>query len=461
VQINEYCRNKFSEIENTSSRLAKEAIIKEVMENHSKESQVFLELVRLSLDPTITFNTKTMPEGFGITANHAVVSAMSFDEVADKLVTLSSLRGADNARLLSAILFSLCVEDAFIISRVVMKAPRIGATATTFNKFRPGFIYQHPYMRCSSFDSKIIGKSITLPAYSQLKADGRYNDTVINNGTVTFRGRSGLFVDIVKGSKILTVLESIASGLSVVLMGEMIALDENGQEYPREKSNGMLNSDEIVTELAYHDRIRFYLWDCVPYYDWSKGRCEIPYKERFSTLQKIVSGLDDNIRVVDTRFCVEVEDLIDHFTSKIKAGLEGTVVKDQNLIWEDGTSKKQMKMKVEFVVELEIMEVKEGKGKFKDMAGSLLCKTSDGLLEVGVSGMTDKVRKDFWESKLTSPGRVISVRANGITNAGDTYSLYLPRFNGERDDKLVADDLPRVKEQFAAFVNTVKVAFGV
>jgi DNA ligase-1 len=450
--LNDYCAGMIESISAESSRTKKESIIAEVATVSTPLNRTFFKLVQLALDPRVRFNTRTLPE-----VGHPEFSTVGFDECIAILGLLSGTRGTDNDVIAANMFSRLSARHADVIGKVLLKNLRIGATATTFNKFMPGLVYTHPYMRCSSFDLKFFGKHISLPCFSQLKADGRYLDVVVDADGVKYQARSGLFMDI--ESPWLDYAYSKYP--SKVFMGEMIALDENGVEYPREKSNGMLNSDEIVEELAKSNRIRVYHWDVVELDEWLDGESKTPYSARLSQLQDIVSSMGtDNISVIECKLCSNVDDVIDHFTEQLMNGKEGTVVKDLNLGWSSGTSKQQMKVKVEFDCDLQVVGTKEGKGKHVGRLGSIQCQSADGLLSVSVAGFTDKEREQLWEARDQIVGKILVVKSNGIlppTDLNDTYSLFLPRNGGGiRDDKDTSDTLQRVQEQFDAFVETFR-----
>ena len=458
--INRFCYDLFDRIENTSSRKEKEAIVKEVVDlaNRGNDAaQVFLRLIQLALDPRIRFNTRVVPAS----DNPPSESLIDFRQCITLIEQLPYLRGNENEVHVKHIISQLDVYDAEIIARVILKNLRIGATASTFNKIQPGLIYEHPYMRCSSFDKSFFGKNIKFPCYSQLKADGRYTDVVVTpEGKVKFMARSGLELAVSDFAGIRKAYEAYPG---MVFMGEMLALDEYGYEYPREMSNGKLNSDEMTEDLIAQNRVRIYHWDVVPYADWVKGECSLRYEDRFGSLQDAVNNINHpNIQVIETKICNDMNDVVNHFTAFVSKGYEGTVVKDASLIWKDHTSKNQMKVKVEFEVELKIVDVMEGSGKYAGRVGSLKCESECGQLKVGVGiGLKDKDRDALWKIKEQIKGSIVTVGANGILAPSDSnefYSLFLPRFKNIRSDKVQADDLARIQEQFQAFVESFKLA---
>ncbi|HGP4208885.1 MULTISPECIES: hypothetical protein [Pseudomonas] len=143
---------------------------------------------------------------------------------------------------------------------------------------------------------------------------------------------------------------------------------------------------------------------------------------------------------------------------QLELGLEGTIIKKPEAIWFDGTSKDQVKLKLEAPCELEVVDFLPGKGANAKTFGSLLCKSSCGQLVVGVSGFKKKKREEIHLNRDTWRGMIITVRSNQIMRPkkpGKPYSLFLPRFVEERLDKSVADDLVRIEEQFE---NAIRMA---
>ncbi len=124
----------------------------------------------------------------------------------------------------------------------------------------------------------------------------------------------------------------------------------------------------------------------------------------------------------------------------------------------DGDSREQVKMKVSFQVDLKIVGFNPGdpNGKHAATFGSLQCETDElgttvAPLAVGVSGISDKMRKEISENRDNYRGKVVTVESNAVIMArGGTYSLFLPRLIEVRTDKLLADTLAHVKAQFDA-----------
>ena len=149
-----------------------------------------------------------------------------------------------------------------------------------------------------------------------------------------------------------------------------------------------------------------------------------------------------------------MEEVFEHYLEVIKEGGEGTIVKTEDSLWKDGTSNKQLKVKMEFDVEVIVKGFNPGTpgNAFEDTLGSLYCESSDALLSVNVSGMTEKLRYEIWDNQDKYINRVITVRAHRVIKDKNKtiYSLYLPRLIEFRDDKTEADSLEKILATEAA-----------
>ena len=222
---------------------------------------------------------------------------------------------------------------------------------------------------------------------------------------------------------------------------------------PRKDGNGCLNKDNVDTT-----RIVYVLWDIVPIADYNARRCNIAYSTRLLTLKNAIAGAPDHLRLVNTKVVNSVQEIIDHFKEEVLKGEEGTVVKNQDGIWADYDSPDQVKCKIEFECDLEIIALEEGTGKNVGRLGAAVCASSDRKVITGVGIVfSDKQREELWDESTV--GKIITVRANDIVKDrnSDTFSLFLPRNVEVRTDKTVADTYERIVEQMEAFVETLEV----
>ena len=422
----------------TSKRTEKEAILKSLT---PEQATSFKEVAALAYDPFTSFYITKYPEPSMYTRLFTLSHALK------QLSALSSRRvsGKKAAVFLTTLAANLSEDDAKVLRLVIDRDLDCGATKSTFNKIWPELIYDHPYMRCSSFNAKNLAR-IKPRAFSQTKEDGLYTDTVVTS-KVEYRARSGSFLPFKHTPNEIHLLE--ADGF--VLMGEALARELDGTIMPRKKGNGYLNSGDVDPS-----RVCFVYWDMVPLNDWYAHKCTIPYEDRLAKLTKFLEAANSpNLMLVDSREVNTVQEIIDHFKENVLLGREGTVIKNRDMIWEDGDSKDQIKVKLEFTCELKIVGIKEGSGKYVGMVGAYACESADGIVQVSVGGgLSDKLRAEPYDF-----GSIIEVKSNDLVDDRSSpgqWSLFLPRHVKLRKDKTSADTYEKIVEQRDAFIHTLK-----
>lgn len=428
----------------------------EILKNLSKtEEEQFKYVAYMAYEPTLNYYIKEFNEPSEFLGCTTLGSALDDLKncIAGRVFTGNMARD-----YLKSILEMLNEDDAEVLKRVVRRDLRIGVGVTTFNKIWPNLIYDHPYMRCSSFSAKNLSK-MSFPLISQRKMDGLYCDIIVTEDKVEYRTRNGGFLDFNTDEIDKILIEKYPN---LVFMGEGVALNEDKCTLmDRSLSNGYMNSDDIDPE-----RVCFYIWDIVPLSDFENRKCTIPYVERFDTLTSVINRIDlPRFEPVDSIICENVEEVLDHFKENRLGGHEGTVIKNFDTIWKHGTSTSQIKIKVVFECELKVIGYKPGSNKYEGQIGSLQFTSSDGLVNVFVgSGLTDEQRIKLMDEIefLISKGAIATIKANDVTKTTDKdgnveYSLFLGRFKNWRIDKDEADSLERIQEQVKSFTDALKL----
>lgn len=441
-------------LQSTSSRLEKEAILRSEQDN-----ALLKRVIDFALSPYIQFYIRKIPQYARGTDTANLTWAL------DKMVDLSSREVTGNAAIdhLTYILSSLTPEDALVVERIVQKDLKCGVSDSTVNKIWPGIVADFPYMRCClPKDAKLANFNWKDGVYSQVKADGMFaNVNVFADGAVTILSRSGSvfpmekFADLEKEIRAKLQPDTQSHGEVLVLVDGVVAAREIG--------NGIINSVLKGGDFADNEVPMLLLWDQIPQSSVvSGGQYNIPYEVRLRNLTKQLTD-SSMLKLIDTRIVHSMDEAMVHYGEVLADGGEGTILKDCDAIWKDTTSKQQVKLKLEVTVDLKIVGFTEGKGKNADTFGSITCESCDGELVVNVSGFKDKkqrgilTRAEIHEIRDTLVGTVMSVTSNNImppTKTNPKYSLFLPRFAEFRTDKVVADSLQQIKDQFA---NAVKI----
>lgn len=357
---------------------------------------------------------------------------------------------------------SLPEQDAEIFKGIIDRDLKINMGTSLINRVIKGLIKKPVYMRCATYSDK-TAKKIKYPAIVQLKSDGTYREFTVKDGLVQSMSRSGEPYDypilneqmkdlpngvyvgelVLRASKWL--LESLPASQKIDELQDKFTQNPN-LILPREIGNGLINSDTPP-----HNNIVLELWDYITLDEYkmasNKEKCKIQYKDRFEAVKQIKA---DNIQCIHFEIVENLKEALE-FTSKcMQSGFEGSVLKNLNAVFRDGTSPDQLKLKLEIEADVRITGFTEGTGKNADYFGAITFKNDEGTIEgkVGVSSMTEKLRDWIHENRENVIGKVMEVQFNDISRARDskTYSLTHPRFIELRSDKDETDTYQRVLE---------------
>lgn len=448
--------NTIVAMRNTSSKLEKQAILEK-----QKNNAFLKEFLRLCYEPKVNFYVKKIdpklaPSDVEYRLNDSVLTAIK-GTICNRKLTGKKAREA-----LSFLYNSMAEEwECEMLNWLIERDCKAGFSDGTINKVWPGMLTDVPYMRCC------LPKETDLKSFpwkdgvfSQMKADGMFANVNNDSGVVTITSRNGSPFPMDMFPKLAAeVKANIREGYQ--LHGELL-MYRDGKLLERKTSNGRFNSILQGGELEEGDVPVYVAWDMIPLAAAkAKGKLRVPYETRFGELTASIGGNRLSLtvlRLIDYRIVRSIESAYAHYKAMLDEGYEGTILKHPEMIWEDTTSKFQVKLKLTAECDLRIDSFTEGNGKNAKTFGSIQCSTSDGKLEVGVSGFGDKTRQEFSDDRANMIGKIMTVKANAIMapkKEGGKYSLFLPRFEEIRLDKKVADSLDRVQAQFDAAIASV------
>lgn len=432
-------------IKRTASTNSKVQLLSEYLQNEE-----FRTVIQLIYDSTKHYKINKLPPYKKLEQDLFSDEKKSTNsDIFSFLNKLAKQRGvSDQDKLHLAKLASIDPETHKVVQMIVKKDAKCGFSQKLINKAYPNLITIMPYCRCSTAKNKIHTINWDEGVYVQEKADGMFINIIIHKDKIVFRSRSGNEIHQLDHIKdwIKKYRKSLILKNSVVYMGELL-LKQNEKILPRKTSNGIFNS--CIQGTANPDMTKYAIvkiWDIVPYDDFWKGECNIPYHKRWKQVVKFVNSIDPNRKIfslIRTRLVSNRKPAKDLYNIIRMNGGEGTILKKRTALWKNHTSPDQVKEKNESEAELRIVGWSYGEEgtKYENMLGSLQCETDDGKVKVSISGFTDKEREEDWNNRI---GNIVSITYESLISdkkRKGIYSLYLPRIDEVRYDRNDTDTL--------------------
>lgn len=223
----------------------------------------------------------------------------------------------------------------------------------------------------------------------------------------------------------------LAKGEGFVVLGEFWMPDT-----AQTTINGRVMGGAAAPEL------KLAAFDMIPLVDFDKGESNVPFTERYFRLATFLRDLhpSDPVKLVET-YNPGTYGSPQEFAQKLVAqgGYDGAILRAPDGRWHVGGGSTGEIIKVKdaatISVDLRVIGVTKGKGKYADLIGGVQCAYRDGK-KVTVSGMSDKQRREWAEKPELIIGSIIEVHALGETSTG---MLREPRMKSIRHDKVKAD----------------------
>lgn len=416
--------NVIQQLESNNSRTFKEEILRVL--NVNEPNNEFWVGAKLAYDPMITFGVRKVP-----IKSEPNGKGLEWEKFYDKAVQLADRRSTGHAAkaLIEELMQVATVEqwnDWY--RRILIKDFRCNTTDSTINKARPNTV---PLFTCQlakdAFDnaSKMHGKK-----QLDYKLDGVRVLAIVRPklGIATLYSRNGKeffnFPHIQKQLLLATLPDE-----DWVFDGEVTSTSfQELMTQVRRKTDA--KADDAVLNL----------FDAIPLNDFVKGEYKVAQKDRSAALkalyEKSFAHLDsiaflDYIEV-DLDEQAGVDKLEEMRDTAAKLGLEGIMVKDVDAGYKCKRTTSWLKIKPTITVDLTIVGIEEGTGKYQGMLGALHMEGIDQgrKIEVSVgSGFNDEQRADIWNNFSQITGMIAEVKADAVTqNQDGTYSLRFPRF---------------------------------
>jgi len=446
----------FKQIKETSSKKAKEEIIKE-----NSDNELFKSVLSFVYDDFITTGisdkkiksdtssvTLTMPQG-----SFDLVGLMNY-------VKKNNTGKLETVKMVQTFISTFDDEEVrLFLEAVFTKSLKVGITAKTINKaLGNGFIKEfgcqlaHPY---NKYPDKVNGQEIVITQ----KLDGHRSICIVDNGKAKFYTRKGLAIDG------LDVQEKEAEDFvkfgfqedSYVLDGELLLDNVDDLE---SKDLFRATSKILRSDTADKTGILFNVFDALPLSEFLEGKSTQTFKERKTRLgnayyrlypMETYSDLDElkslktHIRYVDNIYeaaCEDVATVLHNLRNEYvkPLGWEGLMINLANGLYVTKRTSDLLKVKDFYEADVLVKDVFEGTGKYAGTLGGVIIDYKGYDIRVG-SGFSDDERDHYWDNQDEIIGKIIAVQYFEETNNqnDDSISLRFPTFKGIRTDKTVAD----------------------
>jgi ATP-dependent DNA ligase len=414
-------------LEATTSRLEKEAILKQNADN-----MTLMRTFHMALDPKINFYIKQVPPP-GPDVNDGWRWNL-YDAYASMQTWLSGrkVRGHEATAWLARLLATLTPDDQEVIKRVLGRNLKCGVSEATAEKIWPDLKLSYPCMLVSPLNDKT---KIKFPCIAQTKMDGMRFNAHVQYGQVVFKSRAGKELDL-SGLPIEADFKQLPPA---VYDGELLVANCD-----RKTGNGILTKFQKGTGKASDGQnIHARLWDIIGTAPFEKGTWAVPYSERFDMLSLWMNAASTKtMDLVPSYTVTSMEEAQELYQKKLAEGEEGLVLKDPKGLWEDKRVKHQVKMKAELEADLRVTGFLPGSGKYEGKIGSLLVESADGKVKSAVGTGLDDEERSRDPSEFV--GQIVAVKYNALIDDKKTglKSLFLPVFVEVRSDKAAADNFP-------------------
>ena len=325
-----------------------------------------------------------------------------------------------------------------VCRQVILKDLRAGISEKTVNKVAGKTKFKIPTFTVQlAQDSKGQPNKMTGKKRLEGKLDGVRVMAVITDGSVKLFSRNGKnFENFPQIEEAINSLKLKASKIfnfspkNIVLDGEVM-----GESFQALMKQAQRKNDAKTEDMVFN------IFDVIPLADFYRGYWNAQQHKR-------TAWLEEQREIIESHSCLRVtqgievdldtsegQDVLKRYANDcVNLGLEGIMIKDQGAPYECKRSSAWMKWKPVITVDLAVVDIQEGTGKYEGSFGSFICEgVDDGkLIRVHVgSGITDDQRSEYWKNRKKLKGMVVEIMADAVTknqSDDDTYSLRFPRF---------------------------------
>ena len=415
-------------LESDNSRLAKEAVIREHVDN-----VVLRRFFSLSFDPWKSWGVakynKHLIKGPG-NKGHGDDLVVEF---LDLLLRLDKRELTGNAAR-SAVQDLIASGDSVAqkwLERLLWRNLRCGVSVTTVNKFWPDTVVPFAVALAQTLTTTGVNGTfeitdpVNYPVRVEAKLDGLRVIAVKNDGIVTLFTRNGT---------VLETLPRISAAITALPNDNFVFDGECMGESWNDSTSVMMSSRSKKDDSS----MRYHVFDMVPFEDWIKHESNLTYTARLANLTSALKSVENSpFRLVRSRICASEDGLRSFYATCLNDGYEGVMLKDVNATYQWKRSAAILKLKPTSTEEGTIIGWYTGKestkrsGKF----GGFIVLTTNGTTTRVGGGYTDDIKAQiFDDGPETYTGRIVECehQPSGLVGEKMRFPVFI-RFRDSSD----------------------------
>lgn len=360
----------------------------------------------------------------------------AFLDLTSKLAT-RQISGNKAKQAWEEFLVSCTQREKYWYSKVLNRDLKIGVAEGTVAKIWPKALSPFGCQTAEEMESgKLVNQKNNIfcfPVLIEPKYDGLRTIIVVDGDKATVHSRNGK--DMPGLGPLAAAFIKAAPG-HYVIDGEIFA-DNWGQTVSLTKTYPENLTEEERQQLA---SLKYYAFDCLPLADFQTGYSNLKLLERWKLrddIVELVQSSSPEANVVKTPYLeANSEDEISKVYGEfIKQGFEGAMIKYPLAPYKFGRTKYWLKLKPWRTYEGVIIGFASGsKGtKHENSLGAIIVQNQDGrVVRIG-GGMSDKLRKEIWESRDEKLGKILEYK--GQDDPNEVAVVRFPEYIRFRDDK--------------------------
>ncbi|WP_090739395.1 ATP-dependent DNA ligase [Paenibacillus sp. Mc5Re-14] len=417
----------FREIKETSSRTGKEAILKANVDN-----QDFRKILEFLYNPFVLtgIKAKKLQKFSDYNAHH--IQFFNVFEAINFIVKNNTGRDED-VKAIANFINSRTGEVHDFLQDMFTKDYKCGITASTINKvYGKGTIPEFDVLLAKAY--KDHGHKLKGRFYITLKLDGIRCVAIKKNGVVQFFTRQGQPID-----DLVDIEDEITRNFpdNFVYDGELLLKNPLGlpSDTLFRATQKVVRKDGVKKDLEFH------VFDGLPIDEFMEGKSKLTYEQRRSELDSgIFSTSHEHVHYLPILYVGEDKTVIsDILAEVVSLGHEGLMINTAKGHYVTKRSDVLLKVKEMHTVDLKVLGLEEGSGKYKGTLGAIIVDYKGYEVRVG-SGFTDPERNMLWNTKnikeLSLVNKIAEIQYfEESTNQDGGISLRFPVFLRIRDDK--------------------------